>query len=123
MGPVDIGIARSIMNKVLSSIISKYNGVYRSTPSLNAHVSVASNLHTFWQLREIMEYPFNDRHSPVLEGVCAINDQVKNNKGFGSKEGVIQLGKDLIMLYSSPTCIRCLDEDTGVQGFDEEYRS
>jgi hypothetical protein len=56
MGPVDIGIARSIMNKVLSSIINKYNyGVYRLTPSLNAHVSV-SNLHTFWQLREIMEY-------------------------------------------------------------------
>jgi hypothetical protein len=41
MGPVDIGIARSIMNKVLSSIINKYNyGVYRLTPSLNAHVSV-----------------------------------------------------------------------------------
>jgi hypothetical protein len=58
------------MNKVLSSIINKYNyGVYRLTPSLNAHVSVASNLHTFWQLREIMEYPFNDRHSLVLEGV------------------------------------------------------
>jgi hypothetical protein len=48
--PVDIGIARSIMNKVLSSIIKAQAIVYRST-SLNAHVSVVSNLHTFWQLR------------------------------------------------------------------------
>jgi hypothetical protein len=54
-----------------------------------------------------MEYPFNDRHSLCLEGVCTINDQVKITKDGSVKEGVIQLGKDLIMLYSSPTCIKC----------------